>query len=47
MVAYVVDWFSHPFREDGDAVNWILFVGLLIIAAWFWSTVLNSIKEVV
>ncbi len=41
----ILDWFTHPFRTDGNAVNWLLFVGLLMCAMWFWQTVLASIKE--
>lgn len=45
MIATITDWFTHPFREEGSALNWILFVGLLIVAMWFWQTVLAQIKE--
>lgn len=39
----VVDWAKKPFNSSGSAFNWILFVGLLVIAAWFWNHVLHSI----
>jgi hypothetical protein len=38
-------WFSHPFQSGGSAFNWILFVGLLIVAAWFWQWTLLQITE--
>lgn len=41
----VVNWFAHPFTTSGSALNWVLFVGLLIIAAWFWNHVLLQINQ--
>ncbi len=33
-------WWKQPFDASGSAMTWILFVGLLIIAAFLWQTVL-------
>lgn len=41
----VVAWFQKPFNSGGNAVEWILFVGLLIIAAWMWSVILRDVVE--
>lgn len=38
-------WFQHPFQSQGSALNWVLFVGLLIVAVWFWQVVLLDITE--
>lgn len=46
VVGAVTGWFAHPFSTNGSALNWILFVGLLICAAGLWSLVLQQIKEV-
>jgi hypothetical protein len=40
----ILDWLAHPFNTTGSALNWVLFVGLLLIAAWFWNHVLMSIN---
>jgi hypothetical protein len=45
IVGAVVNWMTHPFNSNGSALNWILFVGLLIVAAGLWNTILLSIKE--
>lgn len=45
LIPNALGWFAHPFSTTGSALNWILFVGLLVIAAWFWNTVLVSIQE--
>ena len=41
----VLSWIEQPFNEQGSALNWILFVGLLAIAGWWWERVINSITE--
>jgi hypothetical protein len=38
-------WVKKPFSSSGSAVNWILFVGLLAIAAFFWQVVLLKLTE--
>lgn len=45
IIGHVIGWFAHPFTTSGSALNWVLFVGLLIVAAWFWNHVLLSINE--
>ncbi len=44
MAGSVVNWFAHPFNSQGSALNWLLFVGLLIIAAWMWNHVLLQLQ---
>lgn len=36
-------WYDHPFNSEGSVINWFLFVGLVIILAWFWSRVIARI----
>lgn len=45
LISDIINWFAHPFRTDGSAFNWLMFVGLLMIIAWFWNIVLLSIHE--
>lgn len=40
-----ITWASHPFQTSGSALNWVLFVGLLIVATWFWNHVLLQINQ--
>lgn len=44
-LSHVLAWFSHPFNSQGSALNWVLFVGLFVIAVWFWNVVLLEITE--
>lgn len=40
-------WWSHPFNSQGSAFTWVMFVGLIIIAAFLWQlTLLEITKEV-
>jgi hypothetical protein len=33
-------WFNQPFSTQGSALNWVLFVGLLLVAVMLWQFVL-------
>ncbi len=37
------DWWKRPFDPEGDAVNWILFLGFVIVVAFAWNRVLRQI----
>lgn len=40
-------WWMHPFQAGGSAFNWVLFVGLIIIAVFLWQLVLiELVKEI-
>ena len=39
------EWVKKPFNSQGSAVNWILFVGLLAIAIFFWQVILLKLTE--
>lgn len=43
----IEQWFKKPFNSQGDATSWVLFVGLIIIAAFLWNiTLLMLTKEI-
>jgi hypothetical protein len=44
-VSSILTWIQHPFSTSGSALNWVLFVGLLIIAVWFWNHILMQINQ--
>ena len=46
LIGTIVTWFQHPFNSQGSVLNWILWVGCLIIGAWLWNTVLMDIKNI-
>ncbi len=45
LISSVTKWLQHPFNTQGSALNWILFVGLLAIAIWWWNHVLLQINQ--
>lgn len=44
-VSNTISWFQHPFQTQGSALNWWLFVGLILIAAWMWTRILDKINQ--
>jgi hypothetical protein len=45
LIDSVINWAKSPFQSGGSAFNWILFVGLLVIAAWMWNHILMSVTD--
>lgn len=43
-VQEIIGWAKQPFNSQGSAFNWVLFVGLLAIAAWMWNVILLKIN---
>ena len=37
------NFWKRPFNSQGDAVNWILFLGFLLLVIWGWSRVISKI----
>lgn len=45
----LINWFQTPFKNTGTSLsplNWVLIVGLVIILAWMWNTVLFKLESV-
>lgn len=36
---------AQPFKSDGNALDWVLFLALAVTVAFFWSRVLKSIAD--
>ena len=36
-------WLKKPYNEDGSAIDWFLFIGLMIVIAWIWSRILERV----
>ncbi len=45
MVDEIKKWWSKPFNPQGTALNWVLFVGVIIIGAFLWQTVLIALNK--
>lgn len=41
----ILNWLKTPFKTSGSALNWVLFVGLLIVAVWFWQVILIDLQK--
>ena len=36
-------WLKQPFNEEGSVINWVLFIGLILVAIFFWTRLLVRI----
>jgi hypothetical protein len=45
LMTQIMGWVKQPFSEKMDLVHWLLFTGLLITMAIFWTRVLRNITE--
>lgn len=41
----IQSWWRHPFQSGGSAFNWLMFVGLIVVAAFLWQLVLIEIAK--
>lgn len=44
-ISDVKNWAGRPYREDGDLLDWILFVGLLTVGTILWTRVVREVLE--
>lgn len=45
LVTNVKNWLKKPFDSKMSAIDWFLWLGLIIIAAHLWTRVLSAVKE--
>lgn len=43
-LSHVKSWLAKPFNEDMSAVQWALFVGLILVILVMWRIVLHHIE---
>lgn len=39
----IMKWLKRPFREDGNVIDWFLFLGLLMALSFLWSRIIARI----
>lgn len=40
----IAQWAAHPFQSNMSALDWVLFLGLVICASAAWFTVIHHFK---
>ncbi len=45
LIQIMTDWWLHPFQSGGSAFNWVLFVGLIVLATFLWQLVLLEFSK--
>jgi hypothetical protein len=38
-------WVAKPYNEEGDVIDWLLFIGLLTCGTFLWARVINRILD--
>lgn len=41
----VASWAKHPFSSDMDALEWVLWLGLVLAAVWLWTRLLRHFGD--
>lgn len=44
LLTSIEKWFARPYNEDGSVLDWFLFLGLLLLIGWIWSTIIRGYK---
>ncbi len=39
------DWWQKPFNPNGDAIDWLLFLGLVVAGFVLWQRIIAKIEE--
>ncbi len=39
------EWVRHPFASNMSAMDWLLWLGLVVIGIFLWTRILNKIVE--
>ncbi len=41
----VKGWAKQPYREEGDLIDWFLFVGIWVVASILWVRVIRRLAD--
>jgi len=42
-ISRIMEWASHPFSSDMSALDWLLFLGLVIVGIVLWLNVMHHL----
>jgi hypothetical protein len=42
LMTQINTWFAAPFNAQGSVLQWAAFVGIIAIAAFLWSRIIND-----
>jgi hypothetical protein len=43
LISKILDWTTHPMKDNSSIMDWIAGLGLVLIAAFLWSQVVKQI----
>lgn len=38
-------WLAKPYKEDGNLMDWVLFIGLLTVVTILWTRVIRRVVD--
>jgi hypothetical protein len=41
----IKEWLAKPYREEGTALDWFLFIGLMTVATILWTRVIRRLVD--
>ncbi len=44
-IADVKHWLKQPYNENGNLIDWFLFIGLMVVSTYLWSRVIRRIID--
>jgi hypothetical protein len=47
LISKVIAWIEHPGNSNETITDWLLFVALILMISFLWTTVLRHIPEAV
>jgi len=45
IAADLKEWARMPYRENGNLLDWLLFIGILTCGTFLWSRIIKSILD--
>lgn len=45
LVQTINAWWAHPFNTSGSVMNWVLWVGIIVVAMFLWQLVLLELAR--
>ena len=44
MLTMIKEFIAQPMQKEMDAIDWLLFIGLIVVSIILWVTVIDAIK---
>lgn len=45
VVSKFYEWLKRPYSEEMSAIGWFMFMGLLLVIGFMWSTIVRKLAD--